>query len=322
MKVDPVAVEETDIGELTSLWNEAAAPESSMYRRMSCEEVADRIAGRAGVPADLLVVARDRGGIAGAALGCSVGLVEKGEATLAVLAVAPSHRGCSVGRELLRAFEEEAVKRGCGRIAVSPAANVRFAFGVDPGTFGYRYLWERGFVVFQTHLYMQKELVGEQAPPAVRVAIKELEKERIRIRPAVPDDARALATCARELRDRMVGAFERNAASESPLPVLVASRGDEVLGFVGPLSVSPSGVPDFDFIAVSRRARGKGIGTALFTLALEHFARSGARVMELMTDPDNPAQKVYFRAGFGSQRVFACMVKDLTTPAHSADGTR
>jgi len=314
VRVEQIAVEEADVGELTSLWNEAVAPESPMYRRMSSEEVAGRIAGRKGVPADLLVVAREGDGLAGAALGCSAGLAEKGEATLAVLAVAPRHRGAGMGKGLLRVFEEEAARRGCRKIAVSPAAHVRFAFGVDPATFGYRYLWEQGFKAFESQLYMRKELIGEQAPRAVRVAIKELEGEGIRCRPANPGDAAALAACARELRDRMVGVFEKNAASDAPLPVLVAARGAEVLGFVGPLAVSRSGIPDFEFIAVSERARGKGIGTALFTLALDHFARHGARMMELMTDPDNPAQKIYFRAGFACQRVFACMGRDLAQP--------
>ena len=75
-------------------------------------------------------------GIAVAALGCSAGLAEEGEAALAVLAVAPRHRGAGMGKGLLQVFEEEATRRGCRKIAVSVAAHVRFAFGVDPATFG------------------------------------------------------------------------------------------------------------------------------------------------------------------------------------------
>jgi len=93
--------------------------------------------------------------------------------------------------------------------------------------------------------------------------------------------------------------------------VLIAVRGGDVVGFIGPLWVTPCGVPDFELIAVLERERGKGIGKALFALAMELAVQNGAKVMELMTGLDNPAQKIYFAAGFASQHVFACFSKDL-----------
>ena len=313
MRIDPLGLLRADADALSAAWNAGVVPESGMYREMSPEEFAERLAGRTGVASDLLVTAEDAGELEGFAVGCTTGFVDKREANLAALVVAPQHRRKGTGTHLLEAFEKQAKRAGCMRIQISPASHVRFAFGVDPRTFAYKWLWRHGYAVCQSHLYMRTDLVGWTIPDASQASIDRLREAGIDFRPAEPRDLGALIACARVVSPRMADVFDRNARRPGPLPVLIAVRGDEVVGFIGPLWVTPCGIPDFEFIAVLERERGKGFGSALFTLTMESFARSGAEVMELMTGLDNPAQRIYFAAGFGCQHAFACFAKDLVT---------
>jgi hypothetical protein len=158
---------------------------------------------------------------------------------------------------------------------------------------------------------MRMNLVGWTIPDAVQDSIARLRETGVDFRPAESGDLPALIACAHEVSPRMEDVFERNVRRPDPLPILIAVRSEEVVGFIGPLWVTPCGIPDFEFIAVLQRERGKRIGTALFTLTMESFAQSGAQVMELMTGLDNPAQRVYFSAGFGCQHAFTCFAKNL-----------
>ncbi len=84
-----------------------------------------------------------------------------------------------------------------------------------------------------------------------------------------------------------------------------------MIGFVGPLTVSECGFPDFELIGVCEPHRGRGIGRALFHLCLQNFKQRGARLFELMTGPTNPAQKLYLDAGMSIVSIFVCLEKHL-----------
>jgi len=293
------------------IWNEGAATASRVYRAMPNAEFAERAAGREGVPADLLVVAEYNGEPAGFALGCTKGLVDPSTANLAAMVVRPGFRGRGLGRAMLGEVEAAAARAGCRRILLSPVSHVRFVFGVDPATFGYGYLWGQGYRVCQTHLYMRMTLRGWAVPDGVRRTVDRLVGRDVVLRMAEASDTTAVVDAARRLKPDLADTFQANAGSGDPLPVLVAVRAERVVGFVGRLWVTPCDVADFDFITVDPAERGQGVGKALFCLAMEHFARQGVQVMELMTGPDNPAQKIYLHAGFDTHTYVACFEKDL-----------
>ena len=313
MNVVRVTVQEADVEDLCRLWNAGVAAESEMYRAMSPQEFAERLQGLRDVPADLLVVAQDSGVLLGYALGCTQGLVGPTCADLAALVVPPEARGRATGARLLERFEAEAAGAGCEKVRLSPASNVRLAWGVDPAAFGYPYLWQRGYSVYQTHLYMRRDLVGWQVPAPAAQAVDRLRREGVQLRLARHPESRSLARCAKDVgHDAVADVFQENARRPTPHPVLVAVERGRVIGFVGPLTVTGCGIPEFQMIAVAKSARRRGIGNALFSLSVQHFAERGATVMELMTDTDNPAQRIYFQAGFTDQTFFACFEKDLT----------
>ena len=314
MKIEVVDLRKADAKSLCSVWNVAVAGESDMYRPMSAQEFAERLAGLRDVPADLLVTARQRDALVGFAVGCTQGLVEQSVANLTALVVRPQAQGRGAGALLLERFEKEASAAGAVKVAVSPVSNVRLTWGVDPTTFGYPYLWRQGYATYETHLYMRRDLARWRTAASVVKTVDRLRREGVALRLARPEETPSLVRCARELeRDAVGEIFEKNARRDVPHPVLVAVEAGKVVGFVGPLTVTPCGIPEFQLIAVLENRRGRGMGKALFSLAMEHFAERGATVMELMTDTDNPAQKVYFQAGFTHQRTFACMAKPLTS---------
>ena len=313
MKIEVVNPREADAGSLCSVWNVSVAGVSDMYRSMSAQEFAERLAGLRDVPADLLVMARERDALVGFAVGCTRGLVDRSVANLAALVVRPEARGQGAGALLLERFEKEAAIAGATKVALSPTSNVRLTWGVDPTTFGYPYLWRQGYATYETHLYMRRDLARWRTAASVVKTVDRLRREGVALRLACPEETPSLARCARDVgHEALAEVLEKNARLNAPHPVLVAVEDGKVVGFVGPLTVTPCGIPEFQLIAVLENERGRGMGKALFSLAMEHFAEHGATVMELMTGTDNPAQKLYFDAGFTHQRTFACMAKPLT----------
>lgn len=301
-----------DATALAALWNEAAAPESSMYRRLSAERFAECLAGLRQRPADLLILARTDSRLSGCAIGCRTGLTDPDAASLGALLVRPEYRGQGLGARLLTRFEQEAGRAGCSRVLIAPASHLRLTWGVDPATFGYRFMWEHGYATTEIHLYMDRDLVGWRTPPSVAQRVRKLAVAGVRVGLAAAKAGDSLVRCAQDLGfDATAAVFRANADLAQPDPVLVATAADRVLGFVGPLTVTPCGMPEFQMIAVRDRECGRGIGSVLFALAMQFFADHGATHMELMTGLDNPAQRIYFRTGFRTQRVFACLNRAL-----------
>jgi ribosomal protein S18 acetylase RimI-like enzyme len=66
---------------------------------------------------------------------------------------------------------------------------------------------------------------------------------------------------------------------------------DHGYGFVGET------VPELSLAVVAER-RGQGIGRALLDAALVHASADGFRAISLSVEPDNPARRLYERAGF------------------------
>ena len=79
-----------------------------------------------------------------------------------------------------------------------------------------------------------------------------------------------------------------------PALVWVAMGGGQVIGFCQGWSV-----PFIKDLVVEQRWRGRGLGSALLTLAMQTYAERGDASVELKTEPENrEAQSLYRRLGF------------------------
>lgn len=101
------------------------------------------------------------------------------------------------------------------------------------------------------------------------------------------------------------------AAAATDIPVVIASLHGEPVGFAGPVVREPSGRGRFAGIGVHPEHEGHGLGSILFSRLCEAFRTIGADYMSLYTGSNNPALRIYERAGFRTVKTFATMRKEL-----------
>ena len=104
---------------------------------------------------------------------------------------------------------------------------------------------------------------------------------------------------------------EVTSAVESATPVVVASRQGEPVGFAGPVVRESSGRGRFAGIGVHPAHEGHGLGSILFFRLCAAFQAIGTNYMTLYTGINNPALRIYERAGFRTVKTFATMRKEL-----------
>lgn len=93
------------------------------------------------------------------------------------------------------------------------------------------------------------------------------------------------------------------------LPLLVALKNNNVVGFTGPLKVESNGRGYFAGIGVLEKERGQKIGKILFFMLCQSLKKMGASYMTLYTGNNNPARFIYLQAGFEVVKSFATMKK-------------
>lgn len=94
-------------------------------------------------------------------------------------------------------------------------------------------------------------------------------------------------------------------------PVLVAAHGREAVGFAGPVIRQGNGRGYFSGIGVNPKQEGHGLGTVLFFRLCREFRAIGTDYMSLYTGLENPAKRIYEKAGFVPVKEFAVMRKEL-----------
>lgn len=94
-------------------------------------------------------------------------------------------------------------------------------------------------------------------------------------------------------------------------PLVVAVNGQEVVGFAGPIIVEPSGRAFFCGIGVHPEHEGHGLGSVLFFRMVEAFQNAGCQYISLFTGSNNPAIRIYQKAGFTIARTFSILRREL-----------
>lgn len=89
--------------------------------------------------------------------------------------------------------------------------------------------------------------------------------------------------------------------------LVVAVFGDEVVGFAGPILIEPDGRAFFCGIGVHPENEGHGLGSVLFFRMVEAFQNAGCQYISLFTGSNNPAIRIYQKAGFRVEKEFSIL---------------
>ncbi|KAA1181972.1 GNAT family N-acetyltransferase [Paenibacillus sp. B2(2019)] len=94
-------------------------------------------------------------------------------------------------------------------------------------------------------------------------------------------------------------------------PLVVAVYVNEVVGFAGPIISQPDGRAFFCGIGVHPEHEGHGLGSVLFFRMVEAFQNVGCQYISLFTGSNNPALRIYQKAGFTIEKQFSILRKEL-----------
>ena len=225
---------------------------------------------------------------------------------LSVLLVDPARQGSGTGSALLTQAGAFLIRRGIKEVRIGYRGNpASFAIGVDVATPAYAFFLNRGFRSGGSpSLIMEKDLTGFALSGEVSGWISENEARGIRFGLCEVTHRDALL---RFMADIFPGGWEasvkRALEEPSPYPVLVATDGVKVVGFSGPIRVQPDGKAGFTGIGTQPDYRRRKIGAVLFNLLCAEFKKRGATHSTLHTGLRNPAQEIYFGAGYRVRQV-------------------
>ncbi|GIO42406.1 GNAT family N-acetyltransferase [Paenibacillus apis] len=94
-------------------------------------------------------------------------------------------------------------------------------------------------------------------------------------------------------------------------PLVAAVHGSEVVGFAGPIILEPTGRAFFCGIGVHPQHEGHGLGSILFFRMVEAFQDAGCQYISLFTGSNNPALRIYQKAGFTIEKQFSILRREL-----------
>lgn len=95
------------------------------------------------------------------------------------------------------------------------------------------------------------------------------------------------------------------------VPVVIAAKDGEAVGFAGPVNRQDNGRGYFAGIGVHQDHEGHGLGSVLFFKLCEAFKEIGTDYMSLYTGIKNPAVRIYEKAGFRTVKHFAIMRREF-----------
>ncbi|MNZ63738.1 putative acetyltransferase [compost metagenome] len=94
-------------------------------------------------------------------------------------------------------------------------------------------------------------------------------------------------------------------------PLVMAVYDNEVVGFAGPIILEPNGRAFFCGIGVHPEHEGHGLGSVLFFRMVEAFQNVGCQYISLFTGSNNPALRIYQKAGFTIEKQFSILRREL-----------
>jgi len=233
---------------------------------------------------------------------------------ISALHVDPANRRHGIGRRLMERAEEYLRGAGCGNVVLLAYPLAYYC----PGLAASRYpeaaalVESCGFTVQSEVVAMDRSLVDYEYPGAVRAAREALASRGWIFRSAGPADYADLLRLAGRVQGDWVGVLRE--ALVRPIDaeqIKVAVSTDGVGGFA--MFGAYQGCPDrFGPFGVDPDLRNAGLGAVLLHECLrEMAAQSMHAAWFLWTSEEEPAGRLYRRAGFDVTQRFAIHQKDL-----------
>lgn len=264
---------------------------------------------------------------------------------LTMLLVAADCRRQGIGQALLDAMDELGQRIGKKALVVSGDNPVHLAWlipganghdhnnmpGVDENGMGYPFLMKRGFKDDFHEISMYLNLANYKWDEKLDEMIDKLQAEGIRAgrwEIGLGEDYNGMCDRVgseywRNVLKCEIAAWHKGEPNEDselwpdgvrpagPRPLLTATKGDQIIGFTGPVDLQKSGRGWFTGICSDPDYGGKGIGSVLFNLLMREFVDEGAQFCSLFTGLDNHAQKIYARAGLRVVAHFSVLSRPL-----------
>ena len=289
--------EERDVDAVLSVWGKAFASrrcgfqvDGTTFRRRVLENPAFDPEGA--------LLATDRNGVVGFALAVDSRAGPIGY--LSALVVHPSNRGQGIGSALLEGVDAFVASRGIRELRVRARGNpISCASGVDVSTPAHCFLMNRGFRSDGfLSLVMKMDLDRFDWQNEVEEFAEENRARGIQFGLCGPEHAETLCQMMAEAFPDWEPSARAALYGEPTSDVMVATDGPRVVGFSGPIGSGSDGRGTFLWIGTHPQYRRRKIGTVLFHLLCAEFRRRGAIHTVLTTGLNNPAQDIYFGAGF------------------------
>lgn len=173
----------------------------------------------------------------------------------------------------------------------------------------HNWLVEYGYQIAAQECAMHLKLAGFTVPGWVSEKAERAEQSGYRVEWYDREKHTGLRTMVESVGNPMWNAQIPVMAEE--INMIVALKGNEVVGFTGPVYPEENGRGYFAGIAVSPEHKKKGLGTLLFYRLCQEEKNAGAVYLSLFTGCDNPAINIYRNAGFEEKRIFSVMLKAL-----------
>lgn len=182
--------------------------------------------------------------------------------------------------------------------------------GVPLGSALHAFLLRQGYAERAVECAMYLPLEGFRVPEEIRSKENQAARKGYRVELLDPQKHSGLSDMLDALGNPLWREEIARCAADG-VPVVLAARDDQAVGFAGPVIREESGRGYFAGIGVHPGHEGHGLGTILFFRLCEAFQHIGAQYMSLYTGSTNPAIRIYEKAGFRTIKQFAVMRKEL-----------
>lgn len=309
---------------IVKLWNDSAVKDG--YKELTIESFGEVFLKNPYFSPESTFVRMEEGRVAGFACGCTGNDLPRGDISgyVTCIILAPHIRTLENFSALLGRLEEVFRARGKQTAEVlffnpimlpwyipdTPGHEHNNAPGAPVGSFFHAALLKNGYFERTREAAMYLNLNGFSMP--ADILKKEQAAEAMGYEIGLFDKARHLGVeeMLKELNNPL---WQREIAdcTERGIPVVIAAAGRQPVGFAGPVIRQPSGRGYFTGIGIHPAHEGKGLGSILFFRLCQEFKDRGTPYMSLYTGKENPAIKIYIKAGFTVVREFAVMRKEL-----------
>ena len=237
---------------------------------------------------------------------------------LCALMVEPQRQRGGIGSALLARAEGFLAGQGVeGVHAASEESPIWFSMGVNVASPAYYFLLNRGYrSTDAAQIVMEIDLSEFALNPQIEEYAADNRRQGIEF-----------ALCGAEHSEALLEATGHDPgvaeilSGEPPYSILVATKGDDVVGWSGPIWPVPGGRGAFSGVWTHPDYRRRKIATILFNLMCVEFKKGEAAYSNLYTGLQMGAQEVYFEAGFKAKYVVdSSLTKRLASPERSRCG--